>query len=449
MNLIGLYILFSFFLGYVNRICTIANVSFSRMRKNYIDDNEELDSDMVQKVKPFYDKASEVLMSLNLFTLLISIAYGYVLLQIVILSKEVLVIAGYNGISWILNVGQVTFYLCMLVIFWVFSIEFASAKALVNPLGCLISVIWFIKYISTVFNPITTACLLLLKQMYANNGQPFHNRIDFTYSEDEIRSIVEESHSGGQLNTTENKLLKNSFDFFDLLVKDVMIPRNQMIVLEYEDSMEEQRKCIAKSPHTRYPVCMNDKDHILGFVHVKDFMESYLQHENNVKKIIRELLVVPEVMSVSSLTQRMRSRRVYIAVVVDEYGGTVGLVTLEDLVEGLVGEIPADFGIGLHEIVKHTDGSYEFEGMVILDDISDCLGINFKNESSANTIGGYVFSILERIPSVGDSIQIENWKFTVIRMDGLRIRRVKATYIATHIEVETLDETIATEQDTK
>lgn len=87
--------------------------------------------------------------------------------------------------------------------------------------------------------------------------------------------------------------------------------------------------------------------------------------------------------------------------------------------------------------------------MVILDDISDCLGINFKNESSANTIGGYVFSILERIPSVGDSIQIENWKFTVIRMDGLRIRRVKATYIATHIEVETLDETIATEQDTK
>lgn len=136
MNLIGLYILFSFFLGYVNRICTIANVSFSRMRKNYIDDNEELDSDMVQKVKPFYDKASEVLMSLNLFTLLISIAYGYVLLQIVILSKEVLVIAGYNGISWILNVGQVTFYLCMLVIFWVFSIEFASAKALVNPLGC-------------------------------------------------------------------------------------------------------------------------------------------------------------------------------------------------------------------------------------------------------------------------------------------------------------------------
>ena len=154
-------------------------------------------------------------------------------------------------------------------------------------------------------------------------------------------------------------------------------------------------------------------------------------------------------MSVSSLTQRMRSRRVYIAVVVDEYGGTVGLVTLEDLVEELVGEIPADFGIGLHEIVKHTDGSYEFEGMVILDDISDCLGINFKNESSANTIGGYVFSILERIPSVGDSIQIENWKFTVIRMDGLRIRRVKATYIATHIEVETLDETIATEQDTK
>ena len=238
------------------------------------------------------------------------------------------------------------------------------------------------------------------------------------------------------MNASENMLLKNSFDFFGLLVKDVMIPRSQMAVLYVEDDMESLRKKISKSPHTRYPVCREDKDDILGFVHVKDFMESYLHREKSVKGIIHEILMVPEVMPASSLTQLMRTRRIYIAVVVDEYGGTVGMVTLEDLVEELVGEIPEDLGAKPKEIVRHDNGTYEFDGMVILDDISDCLGIPFEEGGSASTIGGRIFSKLEHVPRIGDSIQFSNWKFTVIRMDGLRIRRVKAEPVAPQKEVK-------------
>ena len=112
------------------------------------------------------------------------------------------------------------------------------------------------------------------------------------------------------------------------------------------------------------------------------------------------------------------------------------MVTLEDLVEELVGEIPEDLGAKPKEIVRHDNGTYEFDGMVILDDISDCLGIPFEEGGSASTIGGRIFSKLEHVPRIGDSIQFSNWKFTVIRMDGLRIRRVKAEPVAPQKEVK-------------
>jgi CBS domain containing-hemolysin-like protein len=190
--------------------------------------------------------------------------------------------------------------------------------------------------------------------------------------------------------------------------------------------MEEMRDVISSSHHTRYPVCMDDKDNIIGFIHVKDFFESMASGEKNTKSIMRNILTVPEVMPASKLLQLMRTRRIYFAVVVDEYGTTAGLVTLEDIMEELVGEIQQEKDPEGNSVVKHEDGSFEFDGMVILDDVEELLGIEFEEEGGANTIGGYVFGVLERIPKVGDVVDIQGWRFRVLRMDGFRIVRLKA-----------------------
>lgn len=141
------------------------------------------------------------------------------------------------------------------------------------------------------------------KKILDMKGIPCRDEVNFTYTEDEIRCIVEESHRGGRLNTLENTLIKNSFDFFDLDVRDVMIPRNDMVVLDFNDDMDVMRRNISKTHHTCYPVCMEDKDHILGFIHVKDFLESLLRGEYNIKRIMREILTVPEVMPAPALLQ--------------------------------------------------------------------------------------------------------------------------------------------------
>ena len=268
--------------------------------------------------------------------------------------------------------------------------------------------------------------MFAVKKILDMKGIPCRDEVNFTYTEDEIRCIVEESHRGGRLNTLENTLIKNSFDFFDLDVRDVMIPRNDMVVLDFNDDMDVMRRNISKTHHTCYPVCMEDKDHILGFIHVKDFLESLLRGEYNIKRIMREILTVPEVMPAPALLQMMKNKRTYLAVVVDEYGGTSGLVTLEDLMEELAGEIPQNESNAPAEILRVNDHVYEFDGTVILEDVSERLQMEFDDEERNNTIGGLIFSKLERIPQVGDHISFGGWKFTVLKMYGFRIMRVKA-----------------------
>ena len=223
---------------------------------------------------------------------------------------------------------------------------------------------------------------------------PFRDEVNFTYTEDEIRCIVEESHRSGRLNALENTLIKNSFDFFDLDARDVMIPRNKMVVLDFDNDMDEMRRIISKAHHTCYPVCLEDKDHMLGFIHVKDFLESLLRGEYNIKRIMREILTVPEVMPAAALLKLMKNRRIYLAVVVDEYGSTSGLVTLEDLTEELVGALPQNEDPAPMEILAINDSLYEFDGTVILDDVFEKLEIALTDEERNNTIGGFGFSHL-------------------------------------------------------
>lgn len=409
----------------------MVNFSFARMRKKYIEDNDEQDPALIEKVAPFYQRTSQIIGGTQVSFVLCSAVLGISLLALVshslVLSELLLGWELWAEWKWGVYAFLALLVMGLLLAYWVGTILLPGAHALVDPLPILASHTWVIRLNRHLYRLFVETGLFVTRRIFRLRGIPFRNEVNFTYTEDEIRCIVEESHRSGRLNALENTLIKNSFDFFDLMARDVMIPRNEIVVFHFdEDLSEAMRRVLPKSHHTCYPVCIEDRDQIIGFIHVKDLLQGCLSGQLSLKKINREILTVPEVMPAPALLQLMKNRRIYLAVVVDEYGGTSGLVTLNDLVEELIGEIPQLAENVPYEIVRQKDGTYEFDGTVILEDVSDRLEIDLAGENKSATIAGFVFSNLERIPKVGDHVDFSGWRFTVLRLSGFRIVRVKA-----------------------
>lgn len=435
------YLVLALVVAALNSLCVTTYSSLARMRKNYIANSDGEDSQLIEKIKPFYNHSSHSLAGAQFGNVLCT---GIFILLMGQCWRNVLAVLTHYDLAfplWAKSIASIVLFAVVMLLYWIFTVRIPGDAALVKPLQSLAGGAWALRLIRRLLRPFVAVGLFVTRRVLRLRGLPVTNEVEFTYSEDEIRCIVEESHRGGKLSALENLLIKNSFDFFDLITEEVMIPRSELTVLYYGDDIQHMRNVISKSHHTCYPVCVDDKDNILGFIHVKDFLEIIANGETSIKRIIRNILIVPEVMPTPKLLQLMRLRRIYLAVVVDEYGSTVGLVTLEDLVEELVGEIPQEMDTSPTEILKKEDGSYEFDGLVILDDISERLGLEFPEEGGTNTIGGYIFSLLERIPKVGDTVTIGAWKFTVLRMEGFRIIRVKADPVPEEEQAKETEET--------
>ncbi|AIF52233.1 hemolysin family protein [Pelosinus sp. UFO1] len=266
------------------------------------------------------------------------------------------------------------------------------------------------------------------KALLAVMGMQAPNETELAHSEEELRMIVSASHRGGILNQMESELIDNVFDFADRLAREVMVPRQDMVCLFADDSYEENLKVVREAHHTRFPLCFEDKDHIVGMIHLRDLMDFDLcnAEEKDLKTIMREILVIPEGMSVAKLLQMMRRKRIHLAVVVDEYGGTAGLVALEDVIEEIVGDIQDEHDdIIQPEIQRLPDNTYEFDGRVLFDDVAELLDIHLDDHEE-DTIGGYIFGLLGRRPEIGDEVNIGEYSFSVLQVTGFRVVRVKA-----------------------
>ena len=251
------------------------------------------------------------------------------------------------------------------------------------------------------------------------------NEADLAHSEEELRMLVGASQRYGYLDKMEGKLLDNVFGFSDRIASEVMIPRQDMVCIFIQDTFEEILEVLKKYGHTRYLLCDDDKDHVLGLVHMRDiFRMQELPDEKDITGIMRDILVVPEGMPISHLVQKMRSQRTHMAVVVDEFGGSAGLVTIEDMLEELVGEIYDEFELEQPPIQKITENEYLLNGRVLMEEVSELLEIELEEET-VSTIGGYVFSRLGRKPIKGDAIYFDGFHFEVTEVIGFRITQVK------------------------
>ena len=253
--------------------------------------------------------------------------------------------------------------------------------------------------------------------------QPAHDS-DLVHSEEEIKLIAGASQRGGIIDKTESEIIKNAVDFSDKIAREIMIPRQDMECLYLENSYQENFDIIKQSNHTRYPVCNEDKDNIVGMVHLRDILMK--EEQKDITKMLREILFVPESLSVSEVLHTMKRQHIHMAIVIDEYGGTSGLISLEDVLEELVGDIQDEHDTSDEVYEKRLeDGSFEFLGMTLLDEALEYMGLHKIEEHKEDTIGGYVFGLLARKPKVGDIVDSPLCRFEILEIDGFRVKKVK------------------------
>lgn len=259
------------------------------------------------------------------------------------------------------------------------------------------------------------------------------SELDEAHSEDEIRILMKESNKSGLIDNTELALVDNIFDFTATTAREIMIPRTEMICLNANQSMLENLEIASESMRTRYPVYNGDKDHIIGFIHIKDLMKSQL---TDTISVIRPILAVPDSTPISDLLKRMQRSKTQIAILIDEYGGTSGLVTLEDIMEEIVGEIQDEFDQERPAIEQVDEMEYSIDGLMLIEEVSERFGLEM-DRSDYDTIGGWLYSRVETIPpEVGQSVEYGGHLFVIQETEHKRISRVNVIKLEMLVEEE-------------
>lgn len=247
------------------------------------------------------------------------------------------------------------------------------------------------------------------------------------YTIDEIKQIITESEEGGVLEPPEREMLESVFDFGALMVRQVMVPRTEVIAIEADTGLGEIIATVTQHSYTKLPVFEDDLDQIIGILHVKDLLQVMNQpdcQETTARQMARETLYIPETLPVNDLLLQFRNHRQHIAIVLDEYGGTAGLVTLEDLLEEIVGEVSDQFDQGTPEIQTMPDGSVLIDGLTLIETVNEQLNLTLS-DPHYDTIAGYFLGKLGHIPKDGDEIVSGGVRLLVEVMDGLRIAQLR------------------------
>ncbi|MCQ6558582.1 hemolysin family protein [Paenibacillus mendelii] len=242
------------------------------------------------------------------------------------------------------------------------------------------------------------------------------------HTEEEIRILMDQSAKSGIIDKDELKLFDNIFEFSDRLAREVMLPRTDMDCLYADQSYEENMKVVYKTKHTRYPVCIEDKDQLIGFVHITDLLTADPDEEHDLKMFLRPILNVPESMEISHVLQLMQRKHSQLAIVVDEYGGTAGMLTVELILEEIVGEIHDEFDNDQPAVVVKGDIT-SVDARMLIEEVNDLFHLDIEDED-VDSIGGWLFTRLEGNPVKGKKVEYDDYVFEVAESAKLRVLRV-------------------------
>jgi CBS domain containing-hemolysin-like protein len=249
---------------------------------------------------------------------------------------------------------------------------------------------------------------------------------ELAHDEEELRLLLASSHASAVSKQTR-ELLDNIFELTHRVARQIMVPRQDVIYLSTTRTMAENLRIARRSGHTRFPLCEGDLDHVIGLIHIKDLFRKE-RPISTLREVAREIAFVPETLELDRLLKRMRTERFHLAAVIDEYGGVSGVVTLEDVIEEIVGQIQDEFDVETPEIRKEEDGSYVVSGGTLIEDVEDELDIELSDRDE-DTIGGVVLSELGRTPAVGDRIELGPVSLEVLDVEHNRIKDLRLTIL--------------------
>ncbi|MCI1760308.1 hemolysin family protein [Heyndrickxia oleronia] len=259
-------------------------------------------------------------------------------------------------------------------------------------------------------------------------GLKIVNENELAHTEEELRIIVSESYKSGEINQSEFKYVNKIFEFDNRIAKEIMVPRTEITSLSKEDSFDELLQTIREERFTRYPVIDGDKDHIIGMVNAKELLTDLLsdsdRNKSTLNSYIRPIIRVIDTIPIQELLLMMQKERIHMAVLIDEYGGTSGLVTVEDIIEEIVGEIRDEFDMDEVPLVrKIKENHYIIDSKVLVSEVNDLLGTNI-NDEDIDTIGGWVLTENYEAKQ-GDIIEYENFDFIIKEMEDLHVKYVE------------------------
>ncbi|MBA2269329.1 MAG: HlyC/CorC family transporter [Chthoniobacterales bacterium] len=325
-------------------------------------------------------------------------------------------------ISFVVGFGIITF------LHVVFGELAAKSFAIAKPEGTSQVVAPFMKFFYYIFLPGTYVFNGTANAFVRMFGIPPASENEEAHSEDELRLIIGQSTSQGVLNEDEEGMLKAVIQLEETRAREVMAPRPDVVALPAETGLEELFSVAAEGNHTRYPILDDDSmDRVVGMVHAKDILRAVkeageLDAGVTARDIMRDVLTVPENRSLDKILKDLRGQGLQMAVVIDEWGSFEGLLTIEDIVEEIVGEIRDEFDEEEMAVHEH-DGAYSVDGRVPIRDVNEALGSGFESEDF-DTVGGLVLGSLGRAPEVGDEVTVDGHILRVDEVDGARVGRV-------------------------
>ncbi len=243
-------------------------------------------------------------------------------------------------------------------------------------------------------------------------------------SEEEIKLLLEEGKERGIFKAEEKELIHSVFEFTDMSAKEVMVPPTQMVTISLGLSMEDIKALIAEEQFSRYPVVGKDLNDIRGILYAKDFQNTLARGGADIRKLIKPPFFIPETMKISNLLREMQRKRIHMALVIDEYGGVSGLVTMEDLLEEIVGEIRDEYDIE-SPVIQLGDGTFRIDASISIRDLKEDYEIEIPESTEYETLSGFLLTALQRIPKIGDIVETDGKKITILEMVGQRIAKVK------------------------
>lgn len=375
--------------------------------ENASDDGSKRAAAAVKIVERFDDTLSTILIGNNLVNIAAS-SLG---------SLAVMELLG-DGYAWVSTVVITT-----LVIIFGETIPKIVAKSSANRIALRHA--YFIRILSVLFKPLIMLVVGLIRLICLPlKGE----RTDASDDDavEELSSIIETAEDESVLDEDRSELLQAAIDFSDVMASEVMTARVDMLALDIEDDWDELLKTIDESPYSRLPVYEDGVDNIIGVLYLNHFLKALAGDEKpDIRSLLMPVCYVYKTMKLPAVLSELRRAKQHLAVVVDEYGGTLGVLSMEDVLEQLVGEIWDETDEVEEEVVERPDGRFELDGDMVISDFIELMELNEEDfDFESDTVGGWTIEMFGSFPKVGDSFEYENFTVTVLQMDGLRVEKI-------------------------